>query len=109
MPVTLKSRIPQIALSLEPRVQAAMRVGAEGIVQEAKVRVPVETGNLRDAIHVEKAEAGWSVVAGNTTAFYGHIVENGSVLSAPHPFLVPAAESQKEAVAAAVTAALRRL
>lgn len=109
MPAILRSRLPQIALSLDPRTRAAMAIGAAGVAQEAKARVPVETGTLRDAIHVEPDGDGWSVIAGNNEAFYGHIIENGSVRTPPHPFLVPALESQKAAIEAAVTAALRSL
>lgn len=109
MPATLKSRIPEITASLTPRTREALRPGAEMISVEAKGRVPVETGALRNAIHVEPDQAGWAVVAGDQKAFYGHIVENGSVHAPPHPFLVPALESQKEAVVAEVVAALRRL
>ncbi len=108
--VTLRSRIPEIALSLNPRVHAAIGAGAEAIAAEAKARVPVETGTLRDAIHVEPEGDGFSVVAGDNDAFYGHIVEHGSSTGLPpHPFLIPAAESQKDAIAAAVSAVLRTL
>jgi HK97 gp10 family phage protein len=111
MPATLTSRIPQIVLSLNPRVDGALKVGAEAISQEAKQRVPVETGTLRDAIHVDSSGVGggWSVIAGDDDAFYGHIIEHGGVNTPPHPFLIPAAESQRDSVAAAVTAVLRTL
>lgn len=113
MPATLKSRIPEITASLTPRTRAALRPGAEMIAIEAKERCPRTSGagpHLQDAIHVEPDEAGWAVVAGNETVFYGHMVENGGAINrAPHPFLVPALESRKEAVVAEVVAALRRL
>src|SRR5512144_402991 len=109
MPATLKSRLPEIAVSLTPRVKAAMRVGAESVSQEAKARVPVDTGTLRNAIHVESEGEGWSVIAGDQKAFYGHIVENGPIYTPPHPFLVPALESNVDTVLEAVNAALRRL
>ena len=51
--VTYKSRIPQIAVELHPKVKAALTVGAEGIADNARGKVPVATGHLRDAIHVE--------------------------------------------------------
>lgn len=109
MPATLKSRLPEIAISLTPRVKAAMRLGAEGISQEAKMRVPVDTGALKNAIHVESEGEGWSVIAGDQKAFYGHIIENGSIYTPPHPFLVPALESQVDTVLEAVNVGLRRL
>ncbi len=109
MPATLKSRIPEIIATLPPEVEQALRPGAEAIATEAKARVPVETGTLRDAIHVEKVDEGFSIVAGDNNAFYGHIVENGSVYTPAHPFLIPSAESQRMAVAAFVQAVLRTI
>jgi HK97 gp10 family phage protein len=109
MPVTLKSRIPEIAAEMEARLEATLEAAGELIVKGAKERVPVESGRLRDAIHVETTAKGVSVVAGSTEAFYGHMVENGTTHSAPHPFLVPAAEAAKDEIAAEATAALREL
>jgi HK97 gp10 family phage protein len=109
MPATLKSRFPQIIVSLDPRAEAAIGLGVQAIAAEAKARVPVESGALRDAIHVERDEDGWNIIAGDDEAFYGHIVEHGSVSTPPRPFLVPAAEAHKDSIAAAVTAALRAL
>ncbi len=91
----LKSRIPQIILQLPESMDDATEEIANAIADAAKERVPVDTGALRDAIHVEGVEHGHAVVAGDNKAFYGHIVERGSVHAPPHPFLVPAAEAEK--------------
>ena len=72
------SRIPQITAELLPRLEAATGAGAELIAERAKQRVPVNTGALRDAIHVEPDDGGFAVIAGNTEAFYGHIIEHGA-------------------------------
>jgi HK97 gp10 family phage protein len=110
MAARLKSRLPEIALELEPRVDAALRATAESIEDTAKTRVPVDTGTLRDAIHVEDSgELEYSVVAGDTQAFYGHIVEHGSTNTPPQPFLIPAAELGRAAAEAFVREALRGL
>ena len=114
MPATLKSRIPAIIAGLEPRVNAAVRAGAEAIAVEATARAPdapPQGEGLVEAIHVEDSEeaGGYYVVAGDEDVFWGHFVEMGTTHSAPHPFLIPAMESQKDAVANAVTLVLRTL
>ena len=104
-----KSRIPQITASMVPRLEAATGAGAELIAERARQRVPVNTGRLRDAIHVEADEGGFAVIAGDTEAFYGHIIEHGGVRSAAHPFLIPATEESRLEVIGLVAAALRSL
>jgi HK97 gp10 family phage protein len=112
MPAYLKSRLPMIAAELDPRVSTAVKAGAELISADAKTKVadppPVGEG-LREAIHVESDGPGYSVVAGSDDVFYGPMVEHGTSHSAPKPFLIPAMEENKEAVAAGVTAVLRTL
>lgn len=113
MAATLKSRLPQIAAELRPRVNEAVEAGAEIIAERARARVPdapPQGQGLIAAIHVEDAgSSGYSVLAGDAEVFYGHMVEFGTSHSAAHPFLIPAAEESREAVAGLVTAALRRL
>jgi HK97 gp10 family phage protein len=109
LPVSLKSRLPEIALELNARALAGLEAGAELIAEGARQRVPVESGALRDSIHVDTTKGEVSVVAGDRTAFYGHMVEFGTTHSPAEPFLVPAAEAAKVEVAAAVTTALREL
>lgn len=105
----LTSRIPQITREMLPAVEAALKVGAGQIAAAARDRVPVATGALRDAIHVERDGIGFEIRAGNADVFYGHIVEHGSTHTAPHPFLVPALEASRAEVVADVHAALRRI
>lgn len=102
----LTSRIPQIVVEIPRAVDAAIEQGAQDIAEEAQARVPVATGSLRDAIHVEKVEGGYSVVAGDSATFYGHIVENGGARTPAQPFLVPAFESCREAMFDAIEDAL---
>ena len=104
-----RSRIPQITKSLPIQLDAGAEAAAHLIEAQAKSRAPVRTGALRDAIHVEHEGVGeYSVVAGNTEVFYGHIVEHGGVHSPPHPFMVPALESVRSEAVAAVAAFLRK-
>lgn len=88
------SRIPRITAELAVRADAAAKAGAERVEREAKSRVPVSTGRLRDAIHTERDRAGeYKVLAGSGEVFYGHILEHGGVHTPPRPFMVPAAEA----------------
>jgi HK97 gp10 family phage protein len=105
----LTSRIPRITVEMLPAVELALKAGAETVAAAARDRVPVETGKLRDAIHVERDGIGFEVRAGDTDAFYGHIVEHGSTHTAPHPFLIPALEATRGEVVAEVRAAIKRI
>ena len=93
-----QSRLPQVAAEISPRTRAVIAEIAEAVEERAKEKVPKVTGRLHDQIHTEYDEAlgAYEVLAGDARekdfAFYGHIVEHGSVVASPHPFMVPAAE-----------------
>jgi HK97 gp10 family phage protein len=105
------SRIPEISRKLPLAFDIATLEAAHAIEEIAKALCPVGTGrvHLRDRIHVERTKEGdreltW-VVAGDREAWYGHLVEHGSVhhtvhagewIITPHPFLTPAAEAGRE-------------
>ena len=70
--------------------------GADSVERDAKSRVPVATGKLRDAIHMDdEQDEGTYVIGGDTEAWYGHLVEYGTVRTSPRPFLVPALEENR--------------
>ena len=96
-------------MELHPKVKAALTVSAEGIAARAQQRVPVATGRLRDAIHVEDDGDDVYVLGGSEEVWYGHLVEFGTRHVPAQPFLVPAAEEGKDDTVAAVVAALRTL
>ena len=105
-----RNRFPQIIAELTPKLGAAVQAGAEIIERGAKERAPVDEGNLRAAIHTDRdGPLAVRVVAGNADVFYGHLVEHGTVRTAPRPFLVPAAEAARGEVLALVRTALRGL
>jgi len=113
----LKSQLSEIAAELGPAVERAVKKGAETVMADAKIRVPVDEddfdpkNHLRDAIHLERDDTtdGWLVVARNHDVFYGHMVEHGTVHSAPRPFLVPALEQNRRVIEEEIAAALRRI
>lgn len=105
----LTSRIPEITVEIELIARETEDVGADAVMADAKARVPVRTGALRDAIHKDRQSDGVYVVAGDTEAFYGHMVEHGTSRTPPHPFLVPAVEENRATVEQYARARLRGL
>jgi HK97 gp10 family phage protein len=96
--VSYKSDIPDILRDMY-LLQEAVEVGAEIIAAEARKRVPVDSGALRDAIHTtEVKNFSVEVVAGNKDVFYGHLVEYGGASTPPRPFLIPALEDRRSKV-----------
>lgn len=116
------SRIPEIERKLPLEMDVATLEGAEVVKEIAQVLCPVGTGrvHLRDRIHVERTREGdrtltW-VVAGDREAWYGYLVEHGSVhhtlhagewIITPHPFLIPAAEAGRPIVKERGTRAIK--
>lgn len=82
----------ELPVKIERRVlRGALRAGAKVIEEEAKRRVPVKTGALRDSIRVSTSARGGQVTATikaggkkGGQVYYAHLVEYGS---APHVIL----------------------
>lgn len=121
MSVVLKSRLLAIASALPARVKVAQHIAAERIALDAQMRVTVgrppdpHPGRLRDSIHAEERAEGWYVLASARAgedeqgAPYGHMLEFGTVDTAPQPFLVPAAEAIRGDYVVLVAGSLRNL
>ena len=110
MPATLKSRFPEIEVRLAKGVSNAVKDGAEDIAESARQKVHVRSGELQNRIHVERQGAAeYAVVAGDSEAFYGHMLENGTDIAPPYPFLMPAAEENKHEIAVQVQLVLKSL
>jgi HK97 gp10 family phage protein len=103
-----RNRIPVITAELQPRVDLAIREAAQTVERAAKQRVPVASGQLRDAIHVEQGDGGTYVIAGDQEAFYGHMVEFGTTRTPARPFLIPALEESAAMVVNDVRQAIKR-
>lgn len=89
-------RLPEQVARKELR--QSLRAGGEVIVKEARPRVPVDEGKLRDGIHVVmRTERGQPVakVATAKKTFWGHFIEFGTSTAAARPFLRPAAQTAK--------------
>lgn len=123
MGATLKSRLPEVAAELRPRVSRAVKKGAEDIADTARRNLEigghVDSGELLNSIHVERrGSAEYAVIAdaradknGNPGAGapYGGFVEFGTQDTAAYPFLHPAAEERAEEIVESVENALERL
>jgi HK97 gp10 family phage protein len=105
----LKSRIPRIAADLERLMEDVEERGAEAVKRDAKARVAVLTGNLRNRIHTDRQVEGTYVLGGDKEAWYGHLVEFGTTHSAAQPFLVPALEENRDNILADGRRTLRGL
>ena len=106
----LRSRLDTIARELSGELDDAVRMAAEAIEEGAKARAPIDSGELRDSIHSEKqADSSYLVIAGDKDAFYAHFVEYGTSKNSPHPFLLPAAEAERDNINARARRALEDL
>lgn len=86
-------------------VSVATREGAEIVKDEAQAIAPVDTGELRDSIHVEEDGDNASVVADAPHAVF---VEYGTYKMSAQPFMAPAAHNTKGAVAQAEAEKVRQ-
>ena len=106
-----QNRLPEVIAALPAAIHEAVAQAAEQVAESARARVPVVTGDLQRAIHVEAGETEdeMLVVAGDRKVFYGNLVEHGGAVNRPaHPFLIPALEENRERILEELRAAVRR-
>ena len=81
----------------------AVRAGAKPLVDAARTNVPVDTGNLKKSIGINRKKTKdkstvWFTVSprkgGVNDGFYGHMIEFGTSKMTAQPFMRPAFESQ---------------
>ena len=82
----------------ERALVAAVRAGANIIRDEARARVPVGTGRLRDEIVVKRIRTGQASLTMRLgplrSSFYGMFFEFGTSIQAARPFLRPAFDAK---------------
>lgn len=98
-----RNDLPRMAARLTPSVAATVTETAETILTDAKRRVHVITGGVRDSGHIEPIAAGVAVVFDDPGAVWE---EYGTRYRPGHPFLTPAAEAQRGAHSERVKRAL---
>lgn len=95
---------------IEAAAKSALRESAAEIVQDAKSRAPVKTGNLRDSIHAIEENEGLSykIVAdaiNEQGKQYAKIVEYSPKIN--KPYLFPAIEDNKNNINRRIAQAVR--
>ena len=109
MSVRLKSNLLTISAEIRPLVDDACADSAQAMAEDARGRVPVDSGRLRDSIRAEKTgELEHRTAAGDNKAFYARFVEFGTRNAGARPYMIPAFEAEKAVTEARVANALRR-
>lgn len=105
---SLKSRIPEIVVAMEPAVQATIAESVGAMASEAASNAPdappAFTG-LPESIEAKEAQDGHGIYA----AWYWHFPEFGTVRQAAHPYLIPAVEHEVPSMLAKLRGVLGHL
>lgn len=104
-----KRGLDRLVTELPAEVDAVVRAAAFAIEREAKIKAPVDTGNLRNSIKVVDAipmDAKAEVVVG---ASYGIFVERGTRYARAQAFLEPAVRKVRPMFEASLAALMARL
>ncbi len=107
MPVTLKSRLPEIEKALPLKVGEAIHRGTERIAKDAQSRADAQYhGDDNFNIEAGESEGRYGILAD----WYWFFGEFGTHRPQPaRPFMIPAVEAGKDALVADVEATLRDL
>ena len=94
-------------------IRAGSQAAAQVFYNEAKNRVPVKSGTLKNSIYQvfsednsDKGKATYHVSWNRSKAPHGHLIEFGTSRAPAHPFLKPAYEAMK---GQAYTAAIQKM
>ena len=94
--VTVKDNTREIIAELQKQQTSFVALGAAQIQTQARVRVPVLTGNLRNSIQTEVyTEDGQAVSETGPTADYSTYVEYGTRFQKAQPFMEPGYQAAK--------------
>jgi HK97 gp10 family phage protein len=92
-----KSYKKDVLRAISKAEKRALHAIGEFVTSEAKVRAPVDTGNLRGSIENEVIDNDKSVVIGTNTE-YAVYVEKGTYKQRAQPYLTPAVEENKSRI-----------
>lgn len=97
----------QITVEIEKKAMDRLAKAGELVAVNARSRVPVKTGKLRDSIRVTRLpgdpKQNIRVYAGNRQKdgpFYAHMIENGTKNMSARPFLRPALNGSRSGIMA---------
>ena len=109
--ITNKETFKRSLENLEKKLIAAAMQGLEesggAIVDEARERVPVKTGRLKDSIGLATDEDALSVTVKADTP-YAKFVEFGTFKTPARPFFLPAVEHERPKTAGRVADAIKK-
>lgn len=106
--------LKQLGENAVKAARAALAKSADEVVAEAKSRVPVKTGALRDSIQAEKIGNGKFKITANAKSkrdfAYGRIVEYSPKINKPflHPALLAKRGEVQKNIVEAVREAIRK-
>ena len=101
----LMSALKELPKNIQKNVMVgATRAGAVAIAEEAKLRVPVDTGDLKKSIGVTRRKGDVNIVRFSISprkgkglgGWYAHFVEFGTSKQPAQPFMRPAYENSSE-------------
>lgn len=92
-----KSNKKEILKAIEKAEERALEGIGEFVVTEAKVRTPVDSGNLRGSMD-KKVDTGNKSVSIGTNVEYSIFVEKGTRFQKSQPYLAPAVEENKKRI-----------
>jgi len=122
--VKVKMNAEEIVMNLEKLekkiqrkfVRKAMREGAKVLLNEARARVPVRTGNLKKSLGINTRTKKGNIEmyvsprkGGKYDGYYGLFVELGTKKMSARPFLRPAFEAKGEEAVKVFRNTLKRL
>lgn len=102
---SLMSSLKELPINIQTNVMVgATRAGANAIAEEAKSRVPIDTGDLKKSIGVNREKGTREIVrfaisprkGKGLGGWYAHFVEFGTSKQAAQPFMRPAYENSSE-------------
>lgn len=107
----LQSKFKNIGDELQKALSEAVSAGAVVVERDAKIRVPVLTGNLRNSIREFKKNESPGRVESQvgTDVEYGPAVEFGTSRRAPKPYLRPAIDENRTQIQAAFDAKIKQV
>lgn len=99
------ARLPEV---VRQQINEAVDVTRKAALEGARARVPVDTGALKKSLRstMDKRRGAAKVTA---RAPHAHLVEFGTVHMDAHPFMLPAAEAERDNFVRRATEAGRRI
>ena len=94
MKVTYKSNTAKVGKEFKAAIDRALTTSALLVQGDAKLRSPVDTGNLRSSIS-HKVTTNKATIFVPQSVSYGVFVEYGTSRQAPQPYMEPALRENK--------------